>query len=57
MTPCSQQPGRALRPERALSGSAAAASEQQESIRVLSRYRALLLDATYRPVGVANWQR
>ena len=37
---------------------AAEAYEQpHESIRPLSRYRALLLDASYRPVGVANWQR
>lgn len=31
--------------------------EQHTHLRMLSRYRALLLDATYRPVGVANWQR
>lgn len=33
------------------------ASTQHRSISVLNRYRALLLDSTYRPVGVANWQR
>ena len=27
------------------------------SISMLNRHRALLLDSTYRPVGVANWQR
>ena len=33
------------------------ASTPHRSISVLNRYRALLLDSTYRPVGVANWQR
>lgn len=32
-------------------------STPHRSISVLNRYRALLLDSTYRPVGVTNWQR
>lgn len=32
-------------------------STPHRPIQVLNRYRALLLDSTYRPVGVANWQR
>lgn len=33
------------------------ASAPLRGFSVLNRYRALLLDSTYRPVGVANWQR
>lgn len=33
------------------------ASTPHRGFSVLNRYRALLLDSTYRPVGVANWQR
>lgn len=36
---------------------AAAESPLRGGLSVLNRYRALLLDSTYRPVGVANWQR
>ncbi|KAL4420238.1 hypothetical protein ABPG77_011062 [Micractinium sp. CCAP 211/92] len=40
-------------------GAEAAAPEEEEGhgLRLLSSKRALLLDAAYRPVGVANWQR
>lgn len=31
--------------------------EEAHGLRLLSTKRALLLDAAYRPVGVANWQR
>lgn len=33
------------------------ASTPHRSISVLNRFRALILDQSYRPVGVANWQR